>query len=320
MPRPIFDDDEPLLDYNSMDDLAELGMGDRGYADVDPPYGSNEIFGDQFERRAREKNRDGGMPGMPSVAVLDPKTGPWTGNNQVGNEVEFSPQANNEQTILRLDEWGMPAPWTLTLGLDIQDADLPSGGFDATAQIFFGSGGITQYVEIDWLEGATITLPMNAINVVAKYNFGINEGGGATLPTGLRLRASICRYPTTTGKATRSFLFALAGGPQIIARIPPFAKNVLVYPNSPSVGVTAFTLYGGAFQVRFFAAFPPAQNLAQYDISQFVSFLDVPNQVVGHPEPIPIGSRARFVAITDLAGNIITANNLEAAFQFEIGL
>lgn len=321
MPRQIFDNDEELFDYGAIDDLAAMGIGDRGYTDVNPPAGSDELFVDHFERRAREKNRDGGVPGTPSVAVLDPKNGAWSGDNQLGNEVAFAPQVNNQQTILRLDEWGMPKPWTLSLGLDIRESDLPQFGFETTAQIFFGAGGTTQYVEIDWLQGASLTLPMNALNVIAKYSFGVNEGGAPVLPQGLRLRASLCRYPTTTGKATRSFMFNASTAEPIVVPIPPFAKNVSIYPNNPSVGVAPFAFYGGAFQVRFFQNRTGAGgSLAVYSASQLVSFLDTVNTVVGHPSPLPICTRGRFVAITNNAGVIQTANNLEVAFQFEIGL
>ena len=320
MPKQIFDNDEELFDYGSIDELAAMGIGDRGYTDVNPPIGSDELFQDHFERRAREKNRDGGVPGTPSVAVLDPKTGAWTGLNQLGNEVEFAPQANNQQTVLRLDEWGMPAPWTLALGLDIPDSGLPAGGFEATALIFFGAGGITQYAEIDWAQGASITLPMNALNVVARYSFGIDEAGSATLPTNLRLRASICRYATTTGKATRTFSFNVANGNPLVVPIPPFAKNLSVYDMEQGAA-NPFTFYGGAFQVRFFCTENGSGGpVAVYDISQLVTYLNVAETIVGAPLPLPIPSRARFVAITNLAGTPITNNNLFAGFQFEIGL
>ena len=124
------------------------------------------------------------------------------------------------------------------------------------------------------------------------------------------------------GRATRSFDFQFVNQAlPLITRIPPFAKNVAVYLNFPSVGVVPFDFYGGAFQIRFLRTRTGvALPLAVYSASQLVSYLDAINEVVGHPEPLPITERGRFVAVTNNAGVIQTNNNLEVAFQYEIGL
>jgi hypothetical protein len=58
--------------------------------------------------------------------------------------------------------------------------------------------------------------------------------------------------------------------------------------------------------------------MATYAASQLVSF--VAGGFVGYPHPLPIHMRSRFVAVTDPAGTVLTSNNLDVGFQFEIGL
>lgn len=288
------------------------------WAEPEPHIDQDVFFDDQFERRSHELQRT--PSGENALSIVPQKTGPWSGFNQLGQEKAFAPDANNLQTALKLDEWGFPERWTLALGLDIPDSGLPAGGFDVTALVEFGAGGVTQRLEMDWLAGASITIPMNALTVVAQYSFGRNEGGDPVLPEGLRLRTSLSRGACVSGRATRSFVFMGADIVPLIVPIPPFAKNVSIYPNAPSVGVTPFQFYSANQQVRFFTDEVPSQHLAVYAVSQLVSSIDFANQLVGHPAPLPIPTRARFVAVTSAAGAIITSNNLEIGFQFEIGL
>lgn len=311
MPRQIFDNGEPLLDYGAMDELSELGMGDRGYTDVDPPYGSNEIFGDQFERRAREKNRDGGVPGVPSVAVLDPKNGSWSGNNQLGIEQPFAPDANNRQTILKLDEWGFPDIWTISLGLN---AFTPTaGGFDVTALIQYGAGGVTQEVEIDWLNGSGITLPMNALNVIAQYNL-INEEVPGEVPSDLRLRVSISRRPAHDLRPTRSFWVTT---PANVFAIPPFAKALHI--SSISAAPNPFNFYNQAVVAAFITRTTgPNVLVNSYLFSQFVTSIDVANSKVGAPKFVPIPPYARAVQFLTVGAG--APSNQQCVLQYLIGI
>ena len=75
--------------------------------------------------------------GVPPVAPVIPSSGWWTGNNQLGNEVAFAPDANNRQTILKLEEWGPPEVWTVSLFLTHEIAAF--NAFDVTAELDFGA-------------------------------------------------------------------------------------------------------------------------------------------------------------------------------------
>lgn len=146
---------------------------------------------DQFERRAAELAREGKL-GHPAQAPVgnEPRTGSWTGSNQLGNELPFEPDANNRQTILKLDEWGYPEIWTVSLGIK----GFPQGTFDRIgirAIIEYGAGGITQTVVIDWRNGSRISLPMNAVNVIAEfYDIDFSDEG-----QGLFLSVQLSRKP-----------------------------------------------------------------------------------------------------------------------------
>lgn len=119
------------------------------------------------------------------VVAVTPAHGWWTGSNNVGVEVGFAPDANNRQTVLSLPEIGAPEEWTVSL---FARFPTPSGAnlanFRITAIINFGAGGSTQEVELDWLNGAQITLPCNALNVIAKYS---NGAGGDNLRIGVQV-------------------------------------------------------------------------------------------------------------------------------------
>ena len=216
MPKQIFDNDEPLLDYGAMDEISELGMGDRGFTNVDPPYDSNDLFGDQFERRAREIQR---MPaGAQPVIIIPGKSGPWSGNNQLGNEQEFAPSTNNRQTILKMDEWGFPQVWTVQLGMTFSDST--NAFFRVIAVVKAGVGGTTQTFEVDWTQGMAFSAVFNALNVEAFY------GETTTVPNDIRLSVQIGKRSLSSARPTRTIevhLTGLAVSAQI--RVPAFAKT-----------------------------------------------------------------------------------------------
>lgn len=117
---------------------------------------------------------------MPVVPVQTAH-GWWTNNNNIGNELPIDPDSTQRQTILNLPEMGPPQLWTISLYM-VNNLEL-FNGFDVEAEINFGAGGTTQIVKIDWLNGTQITLPMNAVNVVAVFkNFDIlADGAGARI-------------------------------------------------------------------------------------------------------------------------------------------
>lgn len=117
--------------------------------------------------------------------------GPWTGSPAIGQEQKFKPDRNNRQIILKLDEWGPPEMWTVSLGLRFDNIDF--NGFGIGATIEFGSGGTTQVVQMDWVEGAQISLPCNSLNVKADFQDVdvVTEGPGMYLSV-ILARGSRC--------------------------------------------------------------------------------------------------------------------------------
>lgn len=182
---------------------------------------------DQFERRANELARQGKL-GKPAQAqtLTEPRTGPWTGENQLGNIESFSPDALSRQTIGKLDEWGFPREWTISLGM--QNTLTSFDGFSVTAVIEFGAGGSTQTVRCDWLNGTQLTVTANAINVIAEYrNVDINTEG-----PGLHLSTQFSKYPRPGGIPPRITLMegtvVTAGGTSDTFVIPPFVGEINV--------------------------------------------------------------------------------------------
>jgi len=240
--KKIFENQEPLLDYNKMDDeLGMLGIGDRGFVNVNPPYGSDDAFDDQFERRASELQR---VPSsLKPVHIIPNKSGPWSGNNQLGNVLPFQDNAQNEQTILKLDEWGYPRVWTVHLEMEFDDT--VSTTFEVVAKIVAGIGGNTIDFEVDWSRGASFSFAFNALNVIAKYSNTVD------LPTDLRLGVNIGHYPLPGARPTRTFtnLLTVPGGTPLRLKIPKFAKyyralSVTLAPQIPYQAGVEFTLLG----------------------------------------------------------------------------
>lgn len=276
---------------------------------LEPGYNQDEFFDDQFERRAREKTR---TPAASNALTLIPAMqGPWTGNNNLGAERPFSPNAENRQTVLKLPEWGFPEAWSLCLGLtyDVRLFDASSSYFGVTAEIEFGVGGVMQQVEIDWLQGTVIVLPMNAVNVIASFSSAPNEGGLASpLPEDLRLRANIVHGSLPGSNPTRSFLVE---GLDPVIPIPPFAKSVRVTPTA-----SPFGFYVDPAEFVLFTSAPVGLNpatLMTMPRSQFVRYINVVDQTLGCPEYIDIIDGARFMQLTGLMPAPINV-------QFRIGV
>ncbi|MGB1276208.1 MAG: hypothetical protein ACPG77_10700 [Nannocystaceae bacterium] len=208
-----------FLDYNALS-LAELERLSRdGFVDPEPGVDETVEFDDQFERRSNELNRKP-YRGAQRVSIVEQRQGPWSGNNQLGNSVEFAPDTNNRQTVLRVDEWGMPQVWTLMLGISHEELTT-NDGFGVVAKLSAGSGGAVQDLEIDWIEGTAITLPMNALDVVAEYSIQDE------LPTNLVLTATAVRGRLAGAKPTRTQRFSIPDNSTSDAvLIPPKATSL----------------------------------------------------------------------------------------------
>src|SRR5258708_4708280 len=136
-----------------------------------------------------------GPAGIVPVAPIVPRIGWWSDYPQFGEEQAFAPDAQNRQQILKADELGPPEVYTLTLGISYTEQDWPgeARAFEVEAEINFGAGGATQVVRIDWVQGAQISLPMNAVNVVATYN--IDALAAPQPPADLRLSVMLGKGP-----------------------------------------------------------------------------------------------------------------------------
>lgn len=188
--------------------------------------------------------------GMPQIVSTIPREGIWSGYNQLGFEAKYGPDRRQTQTILKLDEWGPPEVWTVSLFL-LQKLE-SFNGFGVTTRINFGAGGSTQVVEIDWLNGAQISLPMNAINVQALFSDidVTTEGAGLSLGVqlargtrgGLRGPVRTIAEDITVGALAQSAVF----------EIPAFARAVYA--------VSTAKLTGGAAQLLGFEGWAPNEG------------------------------------------------------------
>ena len=225
-------------------------------SEQDMAHGDDDMIltEDPFEFRARGQDSPN-----PSIIVepIAPRRGPWSGNNQLGTTQPFSPDANNRQTILKLDEWGMPEVWTVMLGLDLDLDGLAPGSFlDVKAVVSVGTGGTTQEFEVDWKNGVTFSAPMNAINIMARYDNAANIDD-----SNLRLTATLGRGdfsglpPTFTPPSSVTLL---AGATSALIEIPAFASELVIgnislaydplvfYDILDLNGASAFQRYSGA--------------------------------------------------------------------------
>lgn len=276
-------------------------LGAEASTDVEPGINQDEFFDDQFERRAHEIQRTPNASN--AVNVIPAKTGPWTGNNNLGIQRDFAPDINNQQTIIKLPEWGFPEDWTLCLGLDYNTDtyDPVSTFFGITALMTVGVGGATQEVELDWLNGTTISLPMNALNLVAQYAAGSNEGGAVDLPPDLRLRATLCRGSVRNSRPTRTYaITALDANNDAVVAVPPFAKAVNLYTSGEPTPLAFFSNLTDP--VNFISGPDPttAAIVSSLQRSQFLTYLNVAESIVGAPMAVGVPEGARFLHIPNL--------------------
>jgi hypothetical protein len=193
------------------------------------PSGSTKIQapqGTDMSRRINENKPVVEVAVLHPVAVVQPAAGWWSGSGNLGTEVPFGPDAQNRQTILSLPEYGMPETWTISLYLTQEVAAF--NAFSVKARVEFGGGGSTQIVELDWTNGTQITLPMNAVNVIAEYsNVDIT-----TIGSGIRLGVQIAkgrRGGTVPPRLTMLEDVNVPTGASLI-EIPAFASRIKLFP------------------------------------------------------------------------------------------
>lgn len=309
------------LQHVDLNDQLEFysHLGAESDARVEPGINQDEVFDDQFERRAHEIQRT--PSSVNAVNVISAKTGPWTGNNNLGIERSFAPDSNNRQTILKLPEWGFPEMWTLCLGLIFDPNQWnPAPGltpaFDVTAVIEFGGGGCIQTVECDWINGCAISLPMNAVNVIAQYNFDdVNEGTDPSQPPlDLRLRANIVRNQFGTPIAPiRTFKNEILTG--LTINLPPFARRMKVVP-SRTLEASIVPFYQQSGVILFQSGVDGNNGLAvQMNLfSQLVETMSVADGTIGPPAWIDVPTGARSVRFAPGGAT------MQALIIFEVGV
>lgn len=274
------------------DELEMYGrFGSDSDTRLEPGYNQDEVFDDQFERRASEIQRTPGAAG--GIAIIPAKQGPWSGNNQLGIEKAFSPDESNRQTILRLDEWGFPEVWSVMLGLRYTDAAFGTNGlFDIKAVAFPGSGGAVQQVEVDWLDGTTFSLTMNALDLIAEYAASTNT------PSDLRLIATIAKgriggRPPTWSQQIPTIA---ANNSSAVFRIPAFARSLIVLQR----GALAVTPYQAGVRILWHGDPLGGTTVARTEGTTLINFVD---------NGIPIPPFARFWSLqVDAAPANVSAN------------
>lgn len=171
--------------------------------------------------------------GIPPVVPVIPRDGLWSGYNQLGYQASYGPDQRQNQTILKLDEWGPPEVWTISLYTKQKFTDF--NGYNIKARINFGAGGSTQVYECDWINGTQISLPMNAINVVAIFDDVSVTTEGNGLEVGVQLARGSrggTRPPVLT--LFENLTIAGNGDTSDLIELPEFAKRVIVIPTAMS--------------------------------------------------------------------------------------
>jgi len=184
-------------------------------------------------------------PPEPSASVYVQPTphGLWSGNNNFGCETSFRPDVRNRQQILKLPEWGEPAVWTVSLGIDYSEGAWPASvvrGFEIVGEITYGTGGAAETIVLDWIQGSTFSLPMNAISVNAFYTVLTSEAPPPVQPNDLTLRVLLARGDLSTGLRPSKYAPLLDGQffatlvtnaiSTPAARIPKFGRVLFVVP------------------------------------------------------------------------------------------
>lgn len=277
---------EPALESNQFGDPAS---SEPGQAD-----------GEHMARRTNENQPVRQVHELQPIAVVQPSNGWWTGSGNVGTEVAFAPDADNRQTILSLPEFGPPVEWTVSLYLTPGNQAIQFAFFDIVARIEFGIGGSTQIVKIDWLNGAQITVPANAINVIAEFR----TVSGDT--QGVRLGVQVARGRRGGNQPPRLTLFSDIlphGGGRVVFNVPAFAARIVAVPAGDTTDNTNF--YTADFLLRTISG----NTAGAFDVSSVNG-----TQILQAGGGIPVVGAARIVS----ADNNAVAHDLPCTIYAEI--
>lgn len=167
------------------------------------------------------------------VMNIEPRRGGWSGNNELGYYLDIEGSTDLRKSVLKLSEWGMPEVWSIMLGLDTGNVNFTTTPtvFGLIAELAAGSGGTTQEVEVDWVNGTCISLPMNALSVIVSYDQALS---GIPLDYGtLRARVTLGRGVRQGPDPIRTLHVDEAdiapGNFSEYVKIPAFARRLYVY-------------------------------------------------------------------------------------------
>lgn len=211
-----------------------MSFRDRNrFPDVFEPDHSHPMI-DDFALRAQRQRAAQQPPGVPPVFPLPMRNHPmWSGNNELGQEQEFQLDANNRQTILKMNEWGFPQVWNVKLGMQVRDEDFDANDLTAIyAIVQAGAGGTVQEFEIDWNDGVSFNCAFNALTIIAA------RGGAANIPPNLRLRASIGTREVSSGLPVRTVPVGVVAAAATSSRfrVPAFARRMWLFNQSAVAG------------------------------------------------------------------------------------
>lgn len=233
-----------------------------------------------------------GRQGIPQVVATIPREGLWSGYNQLGYLAKYGPDQRQTQTILKLDEWGPPEVWTVSLYVkgDFTLFD----GFNIRARINFGAGGSTQVYECDWLNGTQISLPMNAINVEAIFDDVDVQTEGKGLSVGVQLARGARGGTTPPVLTLAEQVTIVGGGSSAIIRLPNFAKNVYAIPAEGFDTTSIAAFYSGVTALQLYSGNNPGFSVASITGTQMAQGMK-----------LPVAGSARFVVFYNGNGALV---------------
>lgn len=262
------------------------------------PNVSETLVDDFTLRAARQRARQ--APALPLVMPVPLRTHPiWTSNNSLGFELRIddaSASALFERTVLKLDEFGMPETWTLALSTNFEaNSDNADQAFFLVGLLEIGSGGVVDQIGVDWRNGTTFRLPMNALNLKVRGFFGTPAGGpGSVVPSGFAVRAILSRAnqsglpPQLTAQLSASN--GAADPSDTAVAVPKYAKTFKPVATTAAAATAMFA--AGNFW-EFWATSGAGGTLIGTLRAQ-----DVPSYLGGG---IPIPNPARFVSFNNNA-------------------
>jgi hypothetical protein len=209
------------------------------------------------------------QPGQSEQLGLDPKTGSVTRKSQLLRCQGEDAVAVNTTVVLAI------AP----------DGNVTPGAENETppcfARITFGVGGTSADVEVDYINGAMVSVPASRLDLTAHLDMTEAEIQ-QNPPRAARVGAFVCYIPMTRGAQRTKRTGALDLNASVIIEIPKFAKSLTLLS----------TLTAAAALLEFSTDALAANIIAQVGVVTN----NLPTQVV----PV-LPNEARYVKLTNLA-------------------